>query len=129
MLCPVLHGIEQAFDTQRRIIKRDLVFIRTGIVLFIVSILTIRYYYKLLPAEIDMLIGGLILIAVTYVFIKYLHAPKDGFTFQNTSGNRKELLNVEALIIAQVFGKSNTKNKGFEFGGGSSGGAGATGEY
>ncbi len=111
------------------IIKKDLLFIRTGIVLSIASILTIRYYYKLLPAEIDMLIGGLLLIAISYAFIQYLRTPKHGFTFQNTNRNKKDLLNAEALIIAQVFGKSSNKHKGFEFGGGSSGGGGATGSY
>jgi len=111
------------------VLKKDLLFIRTGSVLSIISILTIRYYYKLLPAEIDMLIAGLILIALSYALIKYLRTPKHGFTFQNINRNKKDLLNAEALIIAQVFGKSNNKHKGFEFGGGSSGGGGATGEY
>ncbi|MEO8711622.1 MAG: hypothetical protein ABI405_05830 [Parafilimonas sp.] len=111
------------------LMKKDLLFIRTGIVLFIISIITIHYYYQLLPVEIDMLIGGLILIVISYLLIKYLRTPKHGFTFKNINPNKKDLLNAEALIIAQVFGKSNNKQKGFEFGGGSSGGGGATGNY
>lgn len=109
--------------------KRDLLFIRIGFVLLIATILTIHYYHQFLPPEIDMLIGGLSLIAISYALMKYLSIPKRGFTFENTNRNKKELMNVEALIIAQLFGKSNNKQKGFEFGGGSSGGGGATGNY
>ncbi len=109
--------------------KKDLLFIRTGFALFIATILTIRYYYTFLPAEIDMLIAGIIIIVISYALIKYLRTPKHGFSFENTNRNRKELLNTEAVIIAQVFGKSNAKQKGFDFGGGSSGGGGATGNY
>jgi hypothetical protein len=110
------------------IIKKELLFIRTGIVLLIIAIVTIHYYYQLLPAEIDMLIGGLILIAISYVLIKYLRSSKRGFTFKKINPS-KDLLNAEALIVAQVFGKSHTKHTGVEFGGGSSGGGGATGNY
>jgi len=111
------------------IIKKELLFIRAGIVLFIVSILTIRYYYQLLPVETEMLIWGSLLIIISYALIKYLHTIKHGFTFKNTNRNKKDLLNAEALIIAQVFGKTGNKTKGFEFGGGSSGGGGATGSF
>ncbi len=109
--------------------KRDLLFIRIGFVLLIATILTIHYYHQFLPPEINMLIGGLSLIAISYALTKYLRIPKHGYSFENTYRNKKELMNVEALIIAQVFGKSNNKQKGFEFGGGSSGGGGATGNY
>lgn len=111
------------------IIKKDLMFIRTGFILIIITILTIHYYYHPLPTEIDMLIGGLLLIAISYALIQYLRTPKHGFSFENTGRNKKDLLNAEALIVAQVFGRSNTQQKGFEFGGGSSGGGGATGNY
>lgn len=111
------------------IIKRDHLFIRTGVILVIASILTIRYYYSLLPAETEMLIGGLLLVVISYALIKYLRTVKHGFTFQNMNRNKKDLLNAEALIIGQVFGKQSNKHEGFEFGGGSSGGAGASGSF
>lgn len=109
--------------------KKDLLFIRTALVLLIATISTIRYYYNLLPAEVDMLVAGIILIAVSYALIKYLRTPKHGFSFENNNLKRKELLNAEAIIIAQVFGKPGAQQKGFDYGGGSSGGGGATGNY
>lgn len=111
------------------ILKRDMLFMRTGIVLLFATIFTIRYYYTFLPAEIEMLAGGLILIAISWLLIRYLHKPKHGFSFNKNYNNEKHLRNIEALIIAQAFGKKTTETKTFEFGGGSSGGGGATGNY
>jgi len=111
------------------ILKKDILFIRTGIGLIAGTIFTIRYYYAFFPAEIEMLVIGIIIIAVSYLVIKYLRTPKHGFSFEKDDYNKKELRNIEALIIAQSFGRKEVESKGFEFGGGSSGGGGATGNY
>lgn len=109
--------------------KKDLLFIRTGLLLIAITIFTVRYYYSILDAEVAMMIAGLILIAKSYFLIKFLKTPKQGFTFENTGFVSKELLNAEALIIAQTFGEKKSPEHGFEFGGGSSGGGGATGDF
>jgi hypothetical protein len=110
--------------------KKDNMFYRTGIVLMILSVLTVRYYHTVMPAEIAMIIFGILIIAVSYALIKYLSTPKKGFTFENTGHKEKMLIDTEALIIAQVFGKKHVpQNDAVQFGGGSSGGGGATGSY
>lgn len=111
------------------ILKKDILFIRSGIGLIAATIFTIRYYYAFFPPEIEMIVIGLIIITISYILIKYLRTPKHGFSFEKNGYNKKELRNIEALIIAQAFGKKEVENKGFEFGGGSSGGGGATGNY
>ena len=112
------------------ILKKDLLFIRTGLGLLATTIFTLRYYgYPSWPGEIEMLVIGMVLITKCYVLIKYLHTPKLGFSFEKDAYNDNHLRNVEALIIAQTFGKKAVESKGFEFGGGSSGGGGATGDY
>lgn len=93
------------------------------------TIFTIKYYYAVLPAEIEMLIGGTILIAVNYTLIKYFTTPKYGYTSENVYQSKNELLNVEALIIAETFSKKTTVENDNLYGGGSGGGGGATGEY
>jgi uncharacterized membrane protein YgcG len=108
--------------------KKDILFIRTGLGLFAATIFTIRYYYSFYPAEIEMLVSGILLIAISYVLIKYLRTPKQGFSFEKDP-YRNNVSNAEALIIAQTFGKKASESKGFDFGGGSSGGGGATGNY
>jgi hypothetical protein len=96
----------------------------------VAGILTVRYYHTILPAEVAMSIFGMLLITISYALIKYLATPKRGFTFEDDGHRNKNLLNAEALIIAQVFGKkAAVQQDGVQFGGGSSGGAGATGNY
>jgi hypothetical protein len=109
--------------------KRDFIFLRTGLLLLAVTIFTVRYYHAVIPVELAMLIAGLILIIVSYVLIRYLKTPKHGFTFANTGFVSREILNAEALIIVQTFGKKATVDNHIKFGGGSSGGGGATGNY
>ena len=111
------------------ILKKDVLFIRTSMGLIAATIFTIRYYYTFFPAEIEMLMIGILVIAISYVLIKYLRTPKHGFSFEKDAYNKNDLRNAEALIIAQAFGKKTSESKGFEFGGGSSGGGGATGNY
>ncbi len=65
------------------ILKKDFLFLRTGLGLVAGTVFTIRYYYTLLPTEIFMLIGGLLLMALSYYLIKYLRTSRYGYTFQN----------------------------------------------
>ena len=103
---------------------------RTGIGLIAATIFTIKYYYNVLPMEIEMLIAGTILIAVSYAFIRYLKTPKYGFTSEALSSAQAQALNVEALIIAETFASQqpNIEGPGL-YGGGSGGGGGASGGY
>ena len=122
-LIPVLYIV-------RGIQIKDVVFLRTGLALTAATILTVRYYYDLLPLETAAVIIGTILITVAYVLIKYLQEPKYGFTYKKEEDpNFDEKLQVESLIIAQTFTQQPKPDDGFQFGGGSGGGAGASGEY
>ncbi len=53
--------------------------------------IVLKYNYRILPAEIEMLIAGSILIAVSYIFIKYLIKPKYGYTSENIYHSGKRL--------------------------------------
>jgi len=110
---------------------KNFLFIRTGLVLIAATIFTIKYYYTVLPVEIEMLIGGIVLIGVSYLLIKYLAMPKHGYTSANLFPQKKEMLNLEALIIAETFNEQPAaapRSTGL-YGGGSGGGGGATGEF
>lgn len=61
---------------------KDVILIRIGIPLIAVAVLTFRYYHSILSPEMAMLLGGLILFAVSYALISYLHSAKKGFTFK-----------------------------------------------
>ncbi len=115
----VLYGIK----------RKDFLFIRTGLGLIAVTIFTVRYYHNILPLEISMLIAGAIMITVSYMLIQYLRIPKKGYTSADLDPRNKNILNAEALIIAQTFGTSSKSDNNNLFGGGSGGGGGATGDF
>lgn len=108
---------------------KSLLFLRCGVLAAAATIATIRYYHSILPLDVAFMLAGTVLIAVSWLLIKYLRTPKNGFVFGDNTSVPKELKNVEALIIAQVFKIKHAPVHNVEFGSGSSGGGGATGEY
>ncbi|OQP51794.1 hypothetical protein A4H97_26670 [Niastella yeongjuensis] len=116
----------------RGIQKRDVILLRTGLILVAAIIFTIRYYYHVAPIEIAMSIGGAIMILLAYFITKYLTPAKHGFTHAEPNDpGLAGLLQVESIIVAQTFHQTPTAepDKHFDFGGGSGGGAGSTGNY
>ncbi len=111
------------------IYQKKLLFIRTGLLLIGATVFTVRYYYSLLPAELAMVFGGLVLIAISYSLMRYLSKPRHGFTQDEQDKTGNSLRHAEALLVAQAFTQKPTPEQGFQFGGGSSGGAGAEGNY
>ena len=112
------------------IVQRDTLILRTGLLLIIALIFTIRNYYRLLSIEVEMIAGGMILIGGAYALIKYLQQPRRGFTSLPSLSGAENNLQLESLIIAQTFNQAQpaTGNQ-TTFGGGSGGGGGAGSEY
>jgi hypothetical protein len=110
--------------------KKDHVILRTGLVLIAATVFTYKYYYTVAPVEQVMTAGGILLIIVAYVVIRYLQTPRKGIT--DTPAEYETLeggLQVESLVIAETFSESPAPDEGFRFGGGSTGGGGATGQF
>ncbi|MEO6638228.1 MAG: hypothetical protein ABIN25_08120, partial [Ginsengibacter sp.] len=78
---------------------------------------------------IAMLIGGVLLISISYYLIRYLKTAKKGYTFQDLHPANKKLLNIEALIIAQTFKPGVQVGPDGLYGGGSGAGGGSTGDF
>lgn len=115
----------------RALQKKDTLMLRTGMLLLVATVFTIRYYYSVAPVEVVMTAGGIILIVAAYFIIKYLRTPKFGVTDQEPEyEGHQDALQLEAIAIAETFQKNTPPaDGGFRFGGGSSGGGGASGEY
>ncbi len=109
--------------------RKNFLFTRTGIGLIGLAIFTVRYYHTILPLEIVILIAGLILIVISYSIIQYLKTPRHGYTFHDLHPENKNVLNIEALIIAQTFGKGEQIESNTLYEGGSGGGGGASGDF
>jgi hypothetical protein len=114
------------FYLARGIQKKDSILIRTGLILVAGIVFTIRYYYSVAPIEIMMILGGMVLILISYSLIRYLKEPKYGFTYK--PNNTADKLQLEALLIAQTFAKQQQADT-TTFGGGGFGGGGASGEF
>lgn len=115
----------------RGIQKKDAVLLRVGLLLVAAIVFTVRYYYHVIAAETAMVMGGILLIAVAYALIKYLHEPKYGFTSEEQDNAfLMDKLQIESLVIAQTFtGPQLPADTGTQFGGGTGGGGGASGEF
>ncbi|MEZ0131039.1 hypothetical protein AB9T88_15225, partial [Flavobacterium sp. LBUM151] len=96
-IVPVLYLV-QALKTKDRI----MLWISFLAIAF--SIYTIRFYYSVLPIEIALTIGGMVLFAIAYFSIKKLKNNEVGVTFKpDLINNSNAILNAEALIVASAF--------------------------
>ena len=96
------------------------------------SIYTIRFYYSVLPIEVALTLGGLVLFAIAYFSIKKLKDREIGLTFKpDRINNSNAFLNAEMLIVASQFGlKPEAVNESpMEYGGGGFSGGGSGGSY
>lgn len=110
--------------------KKDVVLLRVGLFLVAAIVFTVRYYHSILPAEIAMIVGGLLLTGIAYTLVKYFKQPKYGFTYQAIyAGNLVYKINIEALVIAETFSAAQPADNSTNLGGGSFGGAGASGDF
>lgn len=97
------------------------------------SIFTIRYYHSILPVEVAMTLGGILLFTIAYFSIQKLKNKTSGITFQEDKLTQKNnLINTEALLVTAAFGiKPETKieDSPMKFGGGDFSGGGASGNF
>ncbi|MFT3681383.1 MAG: hypothetical protein QM791_13985 [Ferruginibacter sp.] len=110
------------------VIKKDIVLIRTGLLLSVFVVLTVRFYYAVLPAELAMILAGVILVALAYLLTQFLREAKFGFTSAQQAGENEDgLRNIEAIIIAETLTPAQQPQQ--RFGGGNFGGGGASGDF
>ena len=96
------------------------------------SIFTIRFYYSVLPIEMALTFGGLVLFVIAYFSIQKLKNKEEGLTFKpDRINNSNAILNAEALIVASTFGmKPEVKTDSpMDFGGGGFSGGGSGGSF
>lgn len=97
------------------------------------SIYTIRFYYAVLPIEVALTLGGLVLFAIAYFSIRKLKEQESGLTFKPDRINHSDaILNAEALIVASTFGMKpevKPQDSPMEFAGGGFSGGGSGGSF
>lgn len=109
--------------------KKDAILLRTGMILLAAIVFTIRYYHSVMPLETAMVVGGLVLTFGAWALIRYLQVPRHGFTYvEADEPSLADKLKLESLIIAQTY-VPGTHTPDMDFGGGTGGGGGASGDY
>jgi hypothetical protein len=108
--------------------SRDRLILILGLITLGFSIFTYRFYFSIIPIEITLTVGGILLIALSGGLIQYLKTEKNGFTYQ--PDDEFEGFDLEALLMSQIV-QSKIPQQGdtFRFGGGETGGGGAGGNY
>lgn len=97
-----------------------------GLLALAFSIFTYRYYFGFLTVSQGLTVGGIAMILLSILCIKYLHKPHYGLCDEPDS--ERKLANFEALMAAQYLGQTPQENS-LEFGGGSFSGGGAGDKY
>jgi hypothetical protein len=110
------------------LLKKDKIMLWIGFLALVFSFYSFRMYHHVLPPEVALTLGGLILFAVAYFAIKKLKTKESGVTFlPDRFSTDNSLLNLEVLATASQFGmKPEISNPSpMEFGGGGFSGGGA----
>lgn len=115
----------------RSLIKKDRIMLWVGILTFCFSIYSFRYYHHVLPPEVGLTLGGVMLFTFTYFAIKKLEHKESGITFMEDKFDDSErLANLETLIAtAQTGIKPQSQGSSVELGGGEFGGGGSGSEF
>lgn len=125
LIVPIIYLI-QALRTKDRIM------LWIGFLAFAFSILKIQFYYTVLPIDIVLILGGMVLFTIAYFSIKKIKNNESGVTFKFDRINNSDIiLNAEALVVASAFSiKPEIKTESpMEFGGGDFSGGGSGGTF
>ncbi|ADB39141.1 hypothetical protein [Spirosoma linguale] len=111
--------------------KRNRMLIILGTLGLIAAVMTVHEYTALVPLNVALTVGGLLLIGLAVAGIRYLSSPKHGFTDAPDDDSPNELfVNAAGMAVAQA---TSTMPQGpkddLQFGKGDFGGAGSEGKY
>ena len=109
---------------------KDKMWIRTGLVLMVAAVLTIKYYYYIVAVETIMTVGGMALLGIVYGLSQYLKKPRFGFTGTDSSiHDKEEKIQVESLVVSETFSPTPEAADVTRFGGGGFGGGGSSSDF
>jgi hypothetical protein len=110
--------------------RPDRTWLWLGLLTAAFSVFTFRYYHSVLPAPWAATLAGALFTALAAGATRYLRPARHGLTSEADSAEDPQL-NLESLIVAQTAHSAPAVAEvgGVQFGGGHSGGGGATGEY
>ncbi|WP_281322276.1 hypothetical protein [Flavobacterium aestivum] len=113
--------------------NKDRMMLWIGFLALCFAFFTFRMYHHVLPPEVGLTIGGLVVFAFTYFAIKKTKHKEKGVTFKaDRFTNPNAFANLQTLIVASQFGlkpEAKVEESPMEFGGGGFSGGGSGGEF
>lgn len=109
------------------LIKRKLALLNAGLIAVALSLMTIRYYHEMMPIEYALILGGVIILAIVWLALKYWQEDKLGITAK-ADEELDSGLKIESLVLDQTFGKIDSTST-YSGDGGKFGGGGASGGF
>ncbi len=112
--------------------SKNTILLRTGLLLILAPVCTLRYYVYVLPLDVALTLAGIVLIIIVYAVARYLKTPKNGFTTANLNRNDVlDRLKAESFIVSDLSGHISEAPQApaNPFGGGSFGGGGSSGDF
>ncbi|GAB2576728.1 hypothetical protein [Spirosoma areae] len=113
------------------LMKKNRMLLILGALGLIAAVATLHEYTALVPLNVALTLGGLILIGIAVFGIRYLTQPKHGFTDAPDDDSPNEFfINMATIAAIQATaGASHGPKDDLRFGGGTFGGAGSEGNY
>ncbi|MBB6499613.1 hypothetical protein [Pedobacter cryoconitis] len=110
--------------------RKNVILLRTGLILIAIAAVTFKSYYHVLPIEGTLVLIGIVTLGGSYWLIRYLKMPKHGFTYEELAAETiPGGINVESLIIASTQLEDTPKGTQSPFGGGDFGGGGSSSDF
>ncbi|MDR6845805.1 hypothetical protein [Flavobacterium granuli] len=113
--------------------NKDRMMLWIGFLALCFAIFTIRMYHHVLPPEVALTIGGLVLFAFTYFSIKKTKFNETGITFkEDRFANPNAFANLQVLVATSQFGikpEAKVEESPMKFGGGGFSGGGSGGGF
>lgn len=113
--------------------NKDRMMLWIGFLALCFAFFTIRMYHHVLPPEVALTIGGLVVFAFTYFSIKKTKHKETGITFKaDRFTNPNAFANLQTLVVASQFGlkpEAKVEESPMKFGGGGFSGGGSGGEF
>lgn len=108
--------------------RADRLLLWLGLLGLVVSAYTFRLHHAVLPPALAATLVGALLTGLALGLLRYLRAPRHGLTAAADTEARP-LVNLENFVQLEVAHVPGPPAPGYEFGGGSSGGGGAQGQF
>jgi hypothetical protein len=106
--------------------NQDRKMVMVGILAFVFSIFTYRFYFAVMPVEWALTLGGAALVGFAVWSIWFFRTPKWGLSYQQTQASKYR--DFEAFLVNQALSNQGQGGK-MKFGGGDFGGGGAGSKY